>query len=75
MPLKTSATTGVVGTEVLQPCQGFGVFEDILYNRIQARIPLCYSKDRIASFRLCLESIRKEVISSAQLVSRDSSLF
>jgi hypothetical protein len=75
MPGETRGTTRAFTTEVLKPRQGFGLFEDPLNNGIQACIPLCHGKDRIASFRLLLESIRKEGVSPAQLISRDDGLF
>jgi hypothetical protein len=75
MPRKTRGTTWAFATEVLEPCQGFSLFEDPLDNGIQACVPLCHSKDRIASFRLRLESVGKEGVSPVQLVSRDHGLF
>jgi len=75
MPGETRGTTWAFAAEVFEPCQGFGLFKDTLDNGIQTRIPLCHSKDRVASFRVRLESIRKEGVSSAQLVSRDHGLF
>lgn len=73
MPGKARATARALGTKVLEPCQGFRLLEDCLDKGVQGCIPLCYSKDRVA--RLRLESIRKEGVSPAQLVSRDHGLF
>jgi hypothetical protein len=74
MPRKTRGTTWAFAMEVLEPCQGFGLFKDPLDNGIQTCVPLCHSKDRVASFRLRLESIEKEGISPVQLVCRDHGL-
>jgi hypothetical protein len=75
MPRKTRGAAWAFGTEVFEPCQGFGLLKNPLDDRIKAGVPLGYGKERIASLGLRLESIRKEGVSPLQLISRDHGFF